>query len=128
MRDLPNGSNEEIQTKIDTVRENLVQLKGVGRKVADCICLFSMDCPGLIPVDTHVFQLAQKFGFLKTSAKQSSLNDKLHQQIGDAFRKVYGDHAGWAHQILFAGDLAQFKDKVAESKGKPKKRPIEDIT
>jgi N-glycosylase/DNA lyase len=50
----------------------------VGRKVADCIALFSMDCPANIPVDTHVFQLAQKFGFIKSSAKTSSLNDKMH--------------------------------------------------
>ena len=49
----------------DTVREELTQLHGVGRKVADCIGLFSMDCAGLIPVDTHVFQIAQKFGFIK---------------------------------------------------------------
>ena len=32
----------------------------------------------------------------------------MHQKIGDAFRKVYGDYAGWAHQILFAADLKQF--------------------
>ena len=37
------------------VRSGLMQLKGVGRKVADCIALFSMDCPETIPVDTHVF-------------------------------------------------------------------------
>ena len=29
-----------------------------------------------------------------------------------AFFKVYGDKAGWAHQILFAGELTDFKDKV----------------
>ena len=40
---------------LDEVRSELIQLKGVGRKVADCIALFSMDCPETIPVDTHVF-------------------------------------------------------------------------
>ena len=39
----------------DVIRKELVELKGVGRKVADCISLFSLDCPGLVPVDTHVF-------------------------------------------------------------------------
>ena len=37
------------------VRSELITLKGVGRKVADCVALFSMDCPETIPVDTHVF-------------------------------------------------------------------------
>jgi len=40
------------------VREELTQLHGVGSKVADCIALFSIDCPSVIPVDTHVFQIA----------------------------------------------------------------------
>ena len=60
------------------VRVNLIQLKGVGRKVADCTALFSMDCPQVIPVDTHVFQIAQRFGFIKKSSQKSSLNDKMH--------------------------------------------------
>ena len=50
---------------LSEVRTELIALKGVGRKVADCIALFSMDCPETIPVDTHVFQIAKKFGFLK---------------------------------------------------------------
>ena len=37
------------------IRESLITLKGVGRKVADCVTLFSMDCQEVIPVDTHVF-------------------------------------------------------------------------
>lgn len=37
------------------VRSELTTLKGVGRKVADCVALFSMDCADTIPVDTHVF-------------------------------------------------------------------------
>jgi len=91
------------------VRESLITLKGVGRKVADCVALFSMDCPNVIPVDTHVFQIAQRFGFIKGGKSQASLNAKMHQDIQDAFIRVYGPYAGWAHQILFAGDLAQFQ-------------------
>jgi len=87
------------------VREQLQTLKGVGRKVADCIALFSMDKPHTIPVDTHVFQIAQRFGFVKGGKTKANLNEKLYHEIGDSFRKVYGPHAGWAHQILFAGDL-----------------------
>ena len=53
---------------------------------------------------------------MKGGKTQSNLNEKLYHQIGDSFRDVYGPHAGWAHQILFAGDLNHFKEKVASSK------------
>ena len=97
-----------------------------------------MDCPETIPVDTHVFQIAKKFGFLK-KGQSATLNEKTYIEISDAFVERYGDKAGWAHQILFAGDLASFKDKIASatpSKTKPKsvktevgkKRTISQIT
>lgn len=40
---------------LDTCRKELTELMGVGKKVADCITLFSLDKPHCIPVDTHVF-------------------------------------------------------------------------
>ena len=39
----------------DEVRAELLNLLGVGKKVADCISLFSMDCDNVTPVDTHVY-------------------------------------------------------------------------
>jgi N-glycosylase/DNA lyase len=35
------------------VKEELVKLKGVGPKVADCVALMSLDKKGAVPVDTH---------------------------------------------------------------------------
>lgn len=40
-------------------------LKGIGRKVADCICLFSLSCHSSVPIDTHMFQIAKKLGYIK---------------------------------------------------------------
>jgi N-glycosylase/DNA lyase len=68
-------NNLREEKDMDKIKDNLISLKGVGKKVAYCISLFSMDCPGIIPVDTHVFQLAQKFGFIKSSKTKANLND-----------------------------------------------------
>lgn len=52
----------------------------------------------------------------------------LLNSIGAAFRERFGDKAGWAHQILFAGDLLSFKEVIAESKERNKKRKIGEIS
>ncbi len=36
------------------MQEALIGFPGVGRKVADCVALFSLDQHGAIPVDVHV--------------------------------------------------------------------------
>lgn len=53
----------------------------------------------------------------------------MYSQISDAFIDKYGDKAGWAHQILFAGDLASFKDKISTSPQKADPNPEKnDVT
>jgi N-glycosylase/DNA lyase len=90
----------------DQVQKDLIELKGVGKKVADCVALFSLDQLDVIPVDTHVWQISQS---LIPKLKSKKLNPETYSQIGDYFRTTYGDKCGWAHTILFAADLAFFK-------------------
>ena len=45
------------------VRDYLTSLPGVGPKTAACVLAFSLDRPAL-PVDTHVFRVARRLGFL----------------------------------------------------------------
>ena len=56
---LENGGDAWVEALKDeeyaVAVEKLMSLAGIGRKVADCVALFSMDCADTIPVDTHVF-------------------------------------------------------------------------
>ena len=45
-------------------REKLMEFKGVGRKVADCVALFSLGWKETVPVDTHVFQVRAPFSLV----------------------------------------------------------------
>jgi N-glycosylase/DNA lyase len=68
----------------------------VGPKVADCICLFSLDKIGAVPVDTHVWQIAQPY---MPHLRGKTLTPKIYHEIGEFYRKLHGDYAGWAHSV-----------------------------
>lgn len=89
----------------------LLALQGVGPKVADCVCLMGLAWDEAVPVDTHVWQIAQrdyKFG----KGKFRSLTQATYDAIGELFRGLWGKEAGWAHSVLFAADLKTFEEKV----------------
>ncbi|KAM9475165.1 N-glycosylase/DNA lyase isoform 1-T1 [Clarias gariepinus] len=102
LHSLRNRSYEEAKT-------DLIKLPGVGRKVADCVCLMSLDKPGAVPIDTHVRQIAKRdYGFVPEKG-QKTLTDKVYNEIGNFFRELWGSHAGWAQSVLFCADLKKFQ-------------------
>lgn len=44
----------------ETPKERLLEIKGVGNKVADCICLFGLHRLAAFPVDTHVRKILDR--------------------------------------------------------------------
>jgi len=100
------------------IQEELTALMGIGKKVADCIALFSLDSTSTVPIDTHVHQIyvnAYKKG------PMSLMNEKKYVEIADFFRTKFGSHAGWAHSYLFTTELSEFKElKEGTSQGKKK--------
>ncbi|KAI2794225.1 N-glycosylase/DNA lyase [Penicillium oxalicum] len=95
--------------------ENLLELQGVGPKVADCVCLMGLGWGESVPVDTHVWQIAQRdYRFGKSSHK--SLTKATYDAVANHFRKLWGQEAGWAHSVLFTADLRSFSDRLAATK------------
>ena len=43
-----------VLSNIENPKEELMKIKGVGNKVADCICLFSLHRLDSFPIDTHI--------------------------------------------------------------------------
>lgn len=84
-------------------RTELLSLRGVGAKIADCVCLFSLDKDESVPVDTHVKQLAQRLWMPDLVTK--SITDAAYRRIVAAFAERYGKLSGWAQQFLYYEDL-----------------------
>ncbi|KAI0889888.1 8-oxoguanine DNA-glycosylase [Annulohypoxylon maeteangense] len=92
--------------------EQLLLLSGVGPKVADCVCLMGLGWDEAIPVDTHVWQIAQrdyKFGKVKTK----TFSKAMYDAVGDHFREIWGKQAGWAQSVLFTANLKSFSEQAS---------------
>merc|ERR1711915_107993 len=98
-------------------KEKLLTLSGIGPKVADCILLMSLDQPSSVPVDTHVFQIAKQY--LPHLNNCKTVTAKIYTEIGDHFRGLYGEYAGWAHSVLFSADL-RHSQNLKENKDEEK--------
>lgn len=107
--------------------EQLLALKGVGPKVADCVCLMGLGWGESVPVDTHVWQIAQRdYKFGKTKTK--TFNKAMYDAVGNHFRSLWGEYAGWAHSVLFTADLRAFSDRgVLKEESKDIKIKMEDV-
>jgi N-glycosylase/DNA lyase len=91
-------------------RQFLLRLQGVGRKVSDCVMLYSLGFSEIAPVDTHMFQIAERmFGKIKK-------NNGMHDVIQDLMNERFGERAGWAHCYLFAADLKHLKAEISPGK------------
>lgn len=78
---------------LENARLELMQLPGVGRKIADCVLLFAYGFPTAFPVDVWVMKALRRFYFPKrrVSAKRLVRFSETH----------FGPNAGYAQQYLF---------------------------
>ncbi len=76
----------------DSARVELMKLKGVGRKVADCILLFGFHKTAVFPTDTWIVQAYNKI-YGTNVADAVYISKKLLEEFGDL--------AGYAQQYLY---------------------------
>ncbi|KAH3685362.1 hypothetical protein WICPIJ_003647 [Wickerhamomyces pijperi] len=116
--ELIHSSNHDIsalrQVSYTEANQSLLQYKGIGPKIADCICLMALDKPATIPVDTHVFQIAKRD--YKMKLKGEAVNKGNYGVIAQNFQEKWGEYAGWAQTVMFAADLKALGDGIVKVK------------
>ncbi len=95
-------------------RKKLLEFCGVGPKVADCVCLFSLNKFEAFPVDVWVKRVilnryANHFPVELVAKMQSrnSLTNGEYQKIGDFARGYFGKYAGYAQEYLYHYERTQ---------------------
>lgn len=80
-------------------RAKLMELPGIGRKVADCICLYGLGHSGAVPVDVHLWNaFRQRF---QPSWAEGRLTDRRYAEIGDFLRQRFGSDAGYVQLLMY---------------------------
>lgn len=100
--ELAHGGYEEA-------RKELIALPGVGKKLADCICLFALDYGESVPVDTHIWQVMTRLYY--PHWQNTSLTDTKYETVAGAFRDRFGELAGAAHQFLFVDNMERYRER-----------------
>jgi len=98
----------------ESVQNELLKFSGIGRKVADCVALFSLDQSSAIPVDIHVQHIASRDYDPTVLGTAKSLTPTIYKRVGDLFRERFHSYAGWAHSLLFIAELPSFRDVLPE--------------
>lgn len=87
----------------NTAKARLMEIKGVGDKVANCVLLFGLGYRNAFPVDVWVKRIMEQVYFHRDTSKENIM----------AFAKEnFGDYGGYAQQYLFyyARDLGGGKN------------------
>ena len=63
--------SEKFQVNVPSNISDLLSLPGVGRKTANCVLAFGYRIPAIV-VDTHVFRITQRLGWLKAKTPEES--------------------------------------------------------
>lgn len=69
-----------VHKNVDVARNNLLKIKGIGPKTADCVLLF-VGGHEVLPVDTHVFRVAKRLGLAPADANHEKVKVALERRI-----------------------------------------------
>jgi N-glycosylase/DNA lyase len=83
-------------------KQELLQIYGIGNKIADCILLFSLEKLDAFPIDVWIARaLSNNYRWLNESKFGDKLTPRQYELVSEAARKYFGAYAGYAQQFLY---------------------------
>ncbi|MEM3084352.1 MAG: DNA glycosylase, partial [Nitrososphaerales archaeon] len=89
-------------TSYENAKTELMQLLGVGPKVADCILLFSLEKLESFPIDVWIARIVKRYyQHICGNEPSERLTPKMYRIVSSKMREYFGKHAGYAQQYLY---------------------------
>ena len=92
-------------------RDSLCQVFGIGKKVADCILLFSLDKLEAVPLDRWVLRILQKYYSKDFQISTKTITEKTYDDLHNKIVEHFGKYAGYGQQFLFKNERESFDKK-----------------
>ncbi len=105
--DFPSLKKQDYQE----ARDNLCQVFGIGKKVADCILLFSLDKLEAVPLDRWVLRILQKYYSKEFQISTKTITEKTYDELHNKIVDHFGEYAGYGQQFLFKNERDSFAKK-----------------
>lgn len=96
----------------EKAKDALMELHGVGDKIADCVLLFSLEKPGAFPVDRWVRRAVEDwYGVRPRDGRNGRpLKEAPYADVLAWAQARWGRDAGYANQYLFLGRRAEERE------------------
>ncbi len=89
-------------TNYNNAKKELMDVLGIGQKVADCILLFSLEKTDSFPIDVWIARTIMKYySHMFEELESEKITPKVYKKISSRMREYFGAYAGYAQQYLY---------------------------
>ncbi|MEK6860932.1 MAG: endonuclease III [Nanoarchaeota archaeon] len=89
IKDISKTLIDNYDSKVPSSLDELLKLKGVGRKTANIVVVYGFDKPGM-PIDAHCHRIPNRLGWIKTKTPEET-EAKLREIIPKRYWKDFND-------------------------------------
>jgi N-glycosylase/DNA lyase len=90
------------QLKYEEAKSQLLEVYGIGNKIADCILLFSLDHTDAFPIDVWIARaLISHYSEICKCYVGEKLTARQYELVSETMRIHFGKYAGYAQQYLY---------------------------
>ncbi len=86
----------------EDAKKELLQVYGIGNKIADCVLLFSLEKLDAFPIDVWIARaLASHYKWLYKKQFGEKITSHQYELLSGSIREYFGRYAGYAQQYIY---------------------------